>query len=87
VLDPKRWEVALQVGGASEKRHPGRRARAAIDIKRGLSALPEKGFFVACEDLKPARRFVVNSGTERRAVSEDLEVVGLRKLALMLAEM
>jgi len=23
-----------------------------------------KGFFIACGDLKPARRFVVNSGTE-----------------------
>jgi predicted AAA+ superfamily ATPase len=57
----------------------------AIDIKRGLSARPEKGFFAACEDLKPARRFVVNSGSERRAVSEDLEVLGLRELALMLA--
>jgi len=37
----------------------------AIEIKRGLSARPEKGFFIACDDLKPARRFVVNSGTER----------------------
>ena len=37
----------------------------AIEIKRGLSARPEKGFHIACEDLKPARRFVVNSGKER----------------------
>ena len=57
----------------------------AIDIKRGLSAHPEQGFFVACEDLKPARRFVVNSGSEHRAVSESLDVVGLRELATMLA--
>jgi len=56
----------------------------AIDIKLGLSARPEKGFFVACEDLKPARRFVVNSGSERRPVSKDLEVIGVRDLALML---
>jgi len=56
----------------------------AIDIKLGLSARPEKGFFVACEDLKPARRFVVNSGSERRPVSKDLEVIGVRELALML---
>lgn len=56
----------------------------AIDIKLGLSARPEKGFFVACEDLKPARRFVVNSGSERRPVSKDLEVIGVRELALVL---
>jgi predicted AAA+ superfamily ATPase len=57
----------------------------AIDIKRGLSARPEKGFFVACEDLKPARRLVVNSGSEHRAVSENLEVIGLQELAEILA--
>jgi predicted AAA+ superfamily ATPase len=57
----------------------------AIDIKRGLSARPEKGFFIACEDLKPVRRLVVNSGSERRAVSDKTEVIGLRELALMLA--
>jgi uncharacterized protein len=57
----------------------------AIDIKLGLSARPEKGFFVACEDLKPARRFVVNSGSERRPVSKDLEAIGVGELALVLA--
>jgi uncharacterized protein len=34
----------------------------AVDIKRGLSARPERGFYNACEDLKPNRRFVVNFG-------------------------
>jgi uncharacterized protein len=57
----------------------------AIDIKCGLSARPEKGFFVACNDLTPARKFVVNSGSERRAVTADLEVAGLREMALLLA--
>jgi hypothetical protein len=59
----------------------------AIDIKRGLSARPEKGFFVACEDLKPARRFVVNSGSERRAVNKDTEAIGLHELAAMLGKL
>jgi predicted AAA+ superfamily ATPase len=59
----------------------------AIDIKHGLSAHPEKGFFVACEDLKPERRFVVNSGSERRKVTKNVEVVGLRELARMLEEL
>ena len=57
----------------------------AIDIKRGLSARSEKGFFVACEDLKPARRFVVNAGTGRYPVSADTEAIGLRELAETLA--
>ena len=57
----------------------------AIEIKRGLSARPEKGFFIACDDLKPARRFVVNSGTERYRVDAHTEAVGVRELAETLA--
>jgi len=37
----------------------------AIDIKRGLSTKPEKGFHIACDDVKPARRLAVNGGTDR----------------------
>jgi predicted AAA+ superfamily ATPase len=57
----------------------------AIEIKRGLSARPEKGFHIACEDLKPARRFVVNSGKERYRGSADTEVLGVGDLAGTLA--
>jgi len=57
----------------------------AIEIKHGLTARPEKGFFVACDDLEPTRRFVVNSGTERYAVSAGLEAIGLRDLMTMLS--
>jgi predicted AAA+ superfamily ATPase len=57
----------------------------AIEIKRGLSARPEKGFFIACEDLKPARRLVVNSGTDRYPIDANTEAIGLRELAEMLA--
>ena len=34
----------------------------ALDIKRALSAKPERGFHHACEDLKPQYRFLVHSG-------------------------
>ena len=57
----------------------------AIEIKHGLTARPEKGFFVACDDLEPTRRFVVNSGTERYAVCAGLEAIGLRDLMTMLS--
>ena len=57
----------------------------AIEVKRGLSAHPEKGFHVACEDVKPNRRFVVNSGTERYRISESVEAIGLKDLAAELA--
>ncbi len=57
----------------------------AIEIKRGLSARAEKGFFIACEDLKPVRRFVVNSGSERYRINAETEAIGLRGLAETLA--
>ncbi len=52
-----------------------------IDIKRGLSARLEKGFHNACEDLKPTRRFVVNSGNDRYRVTDAVEAIGLKDLA------
>lgn len=57
----------------------------AIEVKRGLTARPAKGFYFACEDVKPARRFVVNSGDERYAISEGVEAIGVRELASELA--
>jgi predicted AAA+ superfamily ATPase len=57
----------------------------AIEVKRRLSARPEKGFFTACEDVKPDKRFVVNSGTERYAVSEGVEAISLKDMAAILA--
>ena len=58
--------------------------RWAIDIKRGLSALPEKGFHLACDDVKPAKRFVVNSGAERYTISKGVEAIGLAEMAAVL---
>ena len=57
----------------------------AIDIKRGLSTHPEKGFHIACDDLKPARRIAINSGTERHLIRKDVEAAGVKDLAAELA--
>ncbi len=57
----------------------------AIEIKHGISARPRKGFYIACHDLKPARRFVVNSGTGRFPIDPHTDVIGLRELAALLA--
>lgn len=58
----------------------------AIEIKRGLTPSLDKGFHHAREDLKPARSFVVYSGTERYPKGKDIEVIGLRELSAMLGE-
>jgi predicted AAA+ superfamily ATPase len=57
----------------------------AIEIKRGLSTRPEKGFFIACDDIRPSKRFVVNSGTERDRISDGVEAIGLPEMASILA--
>lgn len=59
----------------------------AIEVKHGLSAHPAKGFFLACDDLKPSRRYVVHSGTDRYKVAKGLEAIGLRDLAALLASL
>lgn len=57
----------------------------AIDITRGRTGVPEKGFHLACQDVRPTRRLVVNSGDERYPVGDGVEAVGLASLAAELA--
>lgn len=66
---------------------PGRHGTWAIEIKRGLSVAPSKGFHIARDDLQPARSFVVYSGGERYPLSEDVEAIGLLEMAGMLGEL
>ena len=59
--------------------------RWAIEVKRSRAAKPARGFYEACEDLKPARRFVVHGGVERFPVSGDVEAIGVREMAGVLS--
>ncbi len=58
----------------------------AIEIKRTLSPRPEKGFYHACADLSPARRFIVYPGDERYPLNAEVEAMPLAALARLLAE-
>ena len=49
----------------------------AIEIKRSLSPKLERGFHSACEDVLPARRFVVYPGAERYPLREEVEAISL----------
>ncbi len=55
--------------------------RWAIEVKRSRAAKPARGFYEACEDLKPTKRFVVHAGADRFPVSEDVQAIGVRELA------
>jgi predicted AAA+ superfamily ATPase len=59
----------------------------AFDIKRSLSAKPEKDFYIACDDLKPQRTVLVNSGGERYPISPGLDAIGLVEAAGILADL
>lgn len=52
----------------------------AIEIKRSLAPKAERGFHAACEDLAPARRFVVYPGDDRFPAAHGVEVIGLAAL-------
>ncbi len=51
--------------------------RWAVEIKRGLTPKPDRGFHHACEDLNPDRAFIVYSGNEAYRKSGDMTVIGL----------
>jgi predicted AAA+ superfamily ATPase len=55
--------------------------RWAIEIKRSLSAKVERGFHLACDDLKPTKVFVVYAGPDRYPMSETVEAIGVRGMA------
>ena len=61
--------------------------RWAIEIKRSLSAHPEKGFYIASEDIKATRGFVVHAGKDSYPVSKGVEALGLREMAEKLTEL
>ncbi len=57
----------------------------AIEIKRSLTGRPEKGYYIACKDLKPDRRYVVNAGSGQYPVDAETQAIGVRELAELLA--
>jgi hypothetical protein len=59
----------------------------AFEIKRSPASKPAKGFYVACEDIKPRHRFLVHSGTDRYPIAAHLEAIGLTEIAETLASL
>jgi len=49
----------------------------AIEIKRSASANVGRGFFEACEDINPARKFVVNAEGDSFPMRDGIEAIGL----------
>lgn len=60
---------------------PGHRRPWAIEVKRGLVPKLERSFHLACETVRPKRRFVVYGGAERFPLGEDAEAISLIELS------
>jgi hypothetical protein len=56
-----------------------------IETKRSLTGRPEKGYYGACQDLKPDRRFVVNASSGQYPIDDETQAIGVRDLAELLA--
>ena len=52
----------------------------AIDIKRSTVPVLSKGFYQACEDIRPDKIFVVYGGQDRFPMQEDVVAIPLSKL-------
>ncbi|OOG20501.1 ATPase [Thioalkalivibrio denitrificans] len=52
----------------------------AVEIKRGVEARPRRGFYRACEDLQPDKRFMVYPGSDRYSIGDGVEAIGLSLL-------
>ena len=64
---------------------PGR-APWAIEIKRSLAPKLEKGFYHACEDVKPEARFLVYPGAEEFALKSDTIAINVSDLVQKIAD-
>lgn len=52
----------------------------AIEIKRSLTPKIERGFYSACEDLQPERKYVVYAGEETYPIAQDIDAISLTGL-------
>lgn len=57
----------------------------AIEIKRSLTPKLERGFYSACNDLQPVRKYVVYAGEDQYPMANDIEAISLTGLCRLLA--
>jgi hypothetical protein len=58
---------------------PGKE-RWAIEIKRSAAPSISKGFYVACEDVKPTKKFVVYAGKDSFPMEGGIRAISLYDL-------
>jgi uncharacterized protein len=64
----------------------GGKPRIAIEIKRSSAPMLERGFGLACDDLKIERRYVVYPGEEAYTLRNGVQAIGLAAMAKQLQD-
>ena len=59
----------------------------AIEVKNSIAPKINKGFHLACEDVKATRKFVVYGGEDEFPVEKETTVLSLKKILLKLEEL
>ncbi len=57
----------------------------AIEVKRSTAPRLARGFHHACEDIRPAKRYVVHPGEDRFRLANGVEAISLPELMRELA--
>lgn len=87
---PRGWDAAFYRTSAGAEIDlvlaPPGAAPWAIEIKRSHAPRLDRGFHVACDDITPARRFVVYPGRERFPLPGGAEAIDLVSLCAILRE-
>jgi predicted AAA+ superfamily ATPase len=60
--------------------------RWAIEMKNSLTPSLERGFYSACDDVRPDRSFVVYPGNDRYPLSNKVEAISLYELASLVSD-
>lgn len=58
----------------------------AIEVKRSTTPKVERGFYSACDDIKPVKKWLVYPGTDSYPLREDIEVMPLHSAMQALAD-
>lgn len=57
----------------------------AIEVKRSTAPSVSKGFYSACEDLQPTKKYVIHAGEDSYPLAADIEAIAASDLAVRLA--
>lgn len=59
----------------------------AIEVKRSTSPKVERGFFSACEDIKPTKKWVIYPGVDAYPLNDDIQAMPLHTAMQTLADL